>query len=73
MKEKYNIIAAQIINELEKSLPEKYEEFLINFKQLVSAEKYRASYAELDKLLHLPDWSPSLTLKGLIIKYQIVF
>ena len=70
---KYNMIANQIISELEKSLPEKYQILLANFKQLISEEKYRASYAELDKALHLQDWSPSDKLKGLIMKYQMVF
>lgn len=73
MTEKYNTIANQIISELEKSLPEKYQILLANFKQLISEEKYRASYAELDKVLHLPDWSPSDKLKGLVMKYQVIF
>ena len=62
-----------MIQKLEAELPEKYYDILAQFKHLVEQEKFRASYAELDKLMHLSDWTPSNNLKGLMIKYQIVF
>lgn len=73
MKEKYTELANRIIQNLETELPERHCNILINFKQLIEQDKFRASYAELDRLMHLQDWTPSNNLKNLIIKYRIVF
>lgn len=73
MKEKYLELTNKIIKALELELPEQYSDILAQFKHLIGEDKFRASYAELDKLMHLSDFSPSSDLKGFIIKYQIVF
>ncbi len=73
MKYKYDTLANQIISNLEVTIPEEYIQILANFRALVSENKYRASYAELNKLLHLSDWSPSKEVKDLIRRYQVVF
>lgn len=73
MKYKYDTLANQIISDLESTLPDQYIQILTNFRTLVSENKYRASYAELNKLLHLSDWSPSKKVKDLITRYQVVF
>ena len=66
MKQKYDKIAIDIIDLMKKELPEKYKDNLNNFISLVGENKYRASYSELNKLMHLKDWSPTNKLRTLL-------
>lgn len=69
----YDVLIKEIQQYLELEVPEKYKEYVYAFNDLVNKELFRASFKSLNDLSHLPDWSPSNSLKKCIERYKVVF